>query len=112
MSRPSVRGKTAKTVLVNLDEREVAALEALCALGLDRADAVRASLLRAAALLASEPTVEVIRLSRFSKKGITTEEAELQASLEKDEPVSEIDHLARAIMHLNAYATLVKKNGR
>lgn len=112
MSRPSVRGETTKTVLVNLDEKEAAALETICAIGLDQTDAVRASLLRAAALLASEPTVEAIRLSRFSKKGITAEDAELQASLEKDEPVNEIDHLARAIMHLNAYAELLKKNGR
>ena len=75
MSRPSVRGKTAKTVLVNLDEREAAALEAICALGLDQTDAVRASLLRAAALALNGGEYEAIQLRRHSKKGITEDEA-------------------------------------
>ena len=75
MSRPSVRGKTAKTVLVNLDEHEVAALEAICALGLDQTDAVRASLLRAAALALNGGEYEAIQLRRHSKKGITEDEA-------------------------------------
>lgn len=85
MSRPTVRGKTVKTVIVNLDEREVAALENICALGLDQADAIRAALLRAAGLAFNGGEYEAIQLRRHSKKGITLDEAKFLLVGERDD---------------------------